>query len=153
MKGSSSEARMKYLSLALFAQRTTRALIDFVRNGDEEPMRKSLKEALTSFMQLSHGETSNVRSFMYYEQVKTLHDMNKAPEEIIALLRSLLDRKGTQRQQRANAEKRLSSFMNWKSRRFSTASGRRKKYRAAFVSYARRAERPITRCNGRIQVC
>ena len=110
MKGSSSEARMKYLSLALFAQRTTRALIDFVRNGDEEPMRKSLKEALTSLMQLSHGETSNVRSFMYYEQVKTLHDMNKAPEEIIALLRSLLDRKGTQRQQHANAEKAIEFF-------------------------------------------
>lgn len=95
MNASSSEQKMKYLSLALFAQRTIRALIAFKRVGDREPIRKRLEEAHTSLNQVATGGTSNVRSFMYYEQVRTLQEVNQHTEDIVAVLKSIVDGKST----------------------------------------------------------
>jgi hypothetical protein len=95
VRGSSSEAKMKYLSLALFAQRTTRGLIAFKRGGDKELIRKSLEDAIASLTQATTG-TSTVRMFTNYEQVSTLQDINQPTEEIVGVLAAMLEGKDPQ---------------------------------------------------------
>lgn len=110
MRGSSSEARMKYLSLALFAQRTSNALIEFIHTGKDETMRDMLTQALTSLDQVHKGTTSSVRAFSSYEQVRTLYEAWKPREQVVTLLTALLNQKGTNRQQRQRARRALEFF-------------------------------------------
>ena len=115
MKASSSEARMKYLSLALFAQRLIDALIDFVEAEKSQTLDKYIHEAIASLESLSSkGKTpqDTSRAFRYFEQYRTVDEIT-TPEEvqsILSILKALQGRKGSRKEIQGNAKKAIDFF-------------------------------------------
>ncbi len=115
MKASSPEARMKYLSLALFAQRLIDALIDFVEAGESHTLDGYIREAIASLERLSSKEKTpedTNRAFRYFEQYQTVNEIT-TPEEvqsILSVLKALQTRKGSGKQIRGNAKKAIDFF-------------------------------------------
>jgi hypothetical protein len=110
------ETRIRYLSLALFAQRIVDGLINFLTENNSEAMVSCAKEALLSLGAASGQESTGgkgVRAFTYYEQVRTLEETSKSSTDkrkIIKLLQELQNEVGTKRRQRNNARKAIEFF-------------------------------------------
>ena len=115
MRGSSSEARMKYLSLALFAQRMVDALIDFVSEDKRDLMTKYSKEAVDSLRtMLGSGDHSpRTRALRHYEQVRTITETAPDPatlQKVIATLERLNDPTVAKAQKVRDARKLIDFF-------------------------------------------
>ena len=80
--------RAEYLSLALFAQRTVQALMDYVDRGKTTKLRVSLQEALDSLLRAKDPSASSrprVAAFASYEHLRTLEEVWDAGQRTQAI--------------------------------------------------------------------
>ncbi len=118
------ELRTEYLTVGLFAQRLIDELIDFADAGSEEGLDSCLTEAL----EILKGESATApagtperqaRGLHSYERVRTLDEVDpttRRRRETIRALEGLLQRKGSGKQQKLNAEKAIEFFYHLENR-------------------------------------
>ena len=117
MRGSSSDARMKYLSLALFAQKIIDALIEYVDEGSTEKLDACAPEAITSLKAVlsSQPTASRTRAIRYYEQVRTINEIEPDKNEwrhVIQMLERLLEAGRVPRAQKVRNAKEAIRFFH-----------------------------------------
>jgi hypothetical protein len=124
MRTGSSQDRVPYLSIGVFAQKTIDSLIKFVETGNCETLEVYVREALDS-LKAATGEQRAaeapraMHALPSYEQMRTLNEVVPTPErraEIIAVLEELLHKRGDRQQQRRNAEKAIQFFYTLENR-------------------------------------
>jgi len=117
------ELRVEYLSVGLAAQRLIDVLIEFVEEGKNEELDPSLREALdwlkADEARAGAPEETGSRVFLTYEQVRTLSEVLPTPQrrgEMVRVLQELLERRGSKKRQRRNADQAIEFFYELENR-------------------------------------
>jgi hypothetical protein len=116
---SGTEARIRYLTVAFFAQRVLDALVASAEHGDDaglkpalEPAIQELKTAIGSRPDDYQG--GSPRAFSDYEQVRTLDEVCSGADvrEVVRALEGLLERRGAANspEQRRGLEEAITFF-------------------------------------------
>ncbi len=85
--------RSEYLSLALFAQKTVQALMDYVDENKTARLKVSLSEALDSILSAKRPSASfHRKAFTSYEHLRTLEEVWTAKQrgQAIRMMRTVL---------------------------------------------------------------
>jgi hypothetical protein len=95
---SGTEARVRYLTVAVFAQKVLDALVAFAEHGDDAGLKPALELAVQELKTAIGGGPDNYqqgspRAFSNYEQVRTLDEVKNRSEvqEIIQALERLTE--------------------------------------------------------------
>jgi len=99
---SGTEARIRYLSVAFFAQGVLDALAKFAQSGSAVGLDATLATAIRELgaatgTQPAERRPGDVRAFRNYEQVRTLDEVSNQAgiQKIIHILEDLLERRNT----------------------------------------------------------
>jgi len=90
---SGTEARIRYLTVAFFAQRVLDALVASAEHGDDAGLKPALELAVQE-LQAATGnppadyQQGSSRAFSSYEEVRTLDEVGK-PDEVRRIIRAL----------------------------------------------------------------
>jgi len=123
MRTGSSQDRVPYLSIGVFAQKIVDSLIKFIETGNSENLDAHLPEALASLKAATGEERSpdgprSMHALPSYEQLRTFNEV-ATPErrkEIVGVLENLLDKRGSLKQRRRSAEKAVRFFYTLENR-------------------------------------
>jgi hypothetical protein len=105
------ELEARYLSLSLFAQNVSDALIDFVAE-DKSPQLEALLEEAGTWLRQQSSRFQPLSAFNHYEQVKTLGEIcdSASCSKIVETLERLRTRTGSPEDQRNAAEEAIRFF-------------------------------------------
>jgi hypothetical protein len=108
---SDPELEARYLSLSLFAQNISDALIDFLSRGNSPQLNARLQEATDWLKQKSLG-IQPLSAFSHYEQVKTLDEIctSESCSQMIETLEKLRTGAGSIQEQQRRADTAIRFF-------------------------------------------